>query len=250
MSPGARAVGRDHGLDVGRVAVVGADDDVSCALQEWLAAAGYTTASVSRVESVFDDLPSDLVVLNASQADGLLQSARWVRARRGVRLAAVLPATRGRIDAAHLLDSGADLVLAPPLRRNEVVARVRALLRRAPQRTATEVAVRYGSLLLDRAGHRLHLGEVALDLDLREFGLLDALLTRPGEVTSRASLCTSLALSETQLESLVRRTRKRLEAVEGWRRIVAQRRVGVRLLAEAPASDGSPSERTAYRATG
>ena len=250
MSRGTSAAGTDHRLVAGRIAVVGAGGDVSRALHGWLAAAGYETASFPGLESLLDGFPPDLVVLHAEREDGLAQRARWVRARSGVRLAAVLPAAGGRVNAARLLESGADLVLAAPLRGNEVVARVRALLRRAPLRRAgLDATVRYGTLLLDRVGHRLHLGDVVVDLDLRELGLIDALMARPGEVTSRAALRTSLALGEPQLDSLVRRTRERLESVEGWRRLVAERGVGVRLLPEEPAA-GAPPQRTACTAAG
>jgi two-component system, OmpR family, response regulator len=84
------------------------------------------------------------------------------------------------------LDTGADDYLVKPFSFAELLARLRALKRRAPAERPVELRV--GDLRLDPAGHRAWRGEDELDLSPKEFALLELLMGHPGEVLSRLQL--------------------------------------------------------------
>ena len=84
------------------------------------------------------------------------------------------------------LDAGADDYLAKPFSFDELVARLRALLRRAPVERPTLLEV--GALRLDPAAHRVWRGELELDLSAKEFALLELFMRNPGAVLSRDQL--------------------------------------------------------------
>ena len=84
------------------------------------------------------------------------------------------------------LDAGADDYLVKPFSLDELSARMRALLRRDIAREDNEL--RNGDLELDPAAHTVHQSGKSVDLSIREFALLAALLERPGTALSRAQL--------------------------------------------------------------
>lgn len=81
------------------------------------------------------------------------------------------------------LDAGADDYLVKPFAFGELLARVRAMVRRgAPERPST---LTVGDVVLDPATHTVRRGETAIDLTPKEFALLEFLMRHPGEVLSR-----------------------------------------------------------------
>ena len=84
------------------------------------------------------------------------------------------------------LDAGADDYLMKPFAFDELLARLRALTRRAPTERPTMVGV--GELRLDPAAHRAWCAEVELDLSAKEFALLELFMRNPGVVLSRDQL--------------------------------------------------------------
>ncbi|MGL5908354.1 MAG: response regulator transcription factor, partial [Phycicoccus sp.] len=87
------------------------------------------------------------------------------------------------------LDSGADDYLVKPFAFPELLARLRALVRRG--RGPRPALVRVGDLVLDPAGHAVSRGGVPIPLTPKEFALLEAMMRRPGEVVTRYELLES-----------------------------------------------------------
>jgi two-component system OmpR family response regulator len=156
----------------------------------------------------------DLLVLDLGlpRLDGteVLQQAR----RRGNHLPVlVITARDGVRERVRVLDLGADDYLVKPFALTEFEARVRALLRRYAAQGAPEL--RFGRLRLDLPGHRAWVDDRALALTAREFGLLEALATRPDRVTSRAQLIEALCnwdqdLTDNGLDIAIYRLRRKL----------------------------------------
>lgn len=235
---------RHHHHRMGRVLVAHGDDEWGAELRRWLAGAGFEPSVCTPRSTLvaFDREQPDLVVLAAVVGqDEALGACRWIRARSSVPIV-VAAARSARIDVVQLLTSGADLVLPATIGERELVARVRAVVRGRPPRPATGDPARpYGGLRLDCGAGVLHVGHGEMPLEDRQLQLMALLLQTAPRVTPRAAARELLKVDDSTLDGLVRRLRERLEAVEGWRRIVAIRRVGFRLLAERPGTTPAPA---------
>ena len=126
----------------------------------------------------------DLLVLDLGLPgmDGLDVCRRLRRVRPDVPVL-MLTARTDEVDFVVGLDAGADDYVAKPFRLAELLARVRALLRRsAPD------ALQAGGVRMDLAGHRVHIEGIEVGLANKEFELLRVLLSRPGQVVSREEI--------------------------------------------------------------
>jgi two-component system OmpR family response regulator len=162
----------------------------------------------------------DLVVLDVMLPgiDGL-ELCRRLRAK--VALPILFLSARGdEIDRILGLELGGDDYLTKPFSPRELLARVRAVLRRAtaaPAEAASAKLYRHGRLELDPERHRARFERHDVPLTATEFALLVALLERPGVVLSRAQLLSrayssDLHVTERTLDTHVRRIRAKFRA--------------------------------------
>jgi two-component system, OmpR family, response regulator len=133
------------------------------------------------------------------------------------------------------LDAGADDYLVKPFAFDELLARLRALLRRGPVDRSTVLSV--GDLHLDPLGRRVWRGEQEVVLTAQEFSLLQTLARRPGQVLSREQLthlAWDLAREEHSniVDVCVRGLRTRVDRPFGRHSVQTVRGVGYRLSAD------------------
>ena len=187
------ALARSGGASTPRILVVEDESDVAQLLAYNLEAEGYVVECVERgdeaVLRLAENVP-DLVILDWT-LPGVsgLEICRRLRAREKTRtLPVILVTARGKEDErVRGLSIGADDYVVKPFSVAELMARVRALLRRArPERIADRLAA--GNVKLDRETRRVSRGSRNIPLSPTGFRLLEYMLERPGRVFSRAQL--------------------------------------------------------------
>ena len=204
-----------------RILIVEDEADIASVLQDYLRHAGHETEHVADGRTALArmlEAPPDLSLLDIMLPglDGLsvLRQAR-VHTHHPI---IMLTARIEEVDRLLGLELGADDYVCKPFSPREVVARVRAVLRRAegPVAAAGEAE---GPVVLDEAHWRATLGGVPLNLTRREFRLLQAMSRHPGRIFSRARLL-ELAydddadVSERAVDSHIKNLRRKLSAAE------------------------------------
>jgi DNA-binding response OmpR family regulator len=206
-------VGRDP-----RVLVVEDDDEIAQTLQRSLRLDGYDVRIAGDGEAALDQAAAynpDLVILDLGlpKLDGI-EVARRLRAADDVPI--LMLTARDAVEArVEGLDSGADDYLVKPFERQELLARLRALLRRRPPRGSASLTV--GDLSLNPDTHEVHRAERAIELTQREFELLEYLMRNERIVVARQRLLEEVwgydpfATTNT-IEVFVSNLRRKLEA--------------------------------------
>jgi DNA-binding response OmpR family regulator len=173
----------------GRVLVVEDDAEIADVLRRSLRQEGYevrTSADGIDALDVATGFVPDLVVLDLGlpRLDGI-EVCKRLRAEGDVPIL-MLTARTETEDRVGGLDSGADDYLAKPFERQELLARIRALLRRRPPRGAASLEV--ADLTLNPDTREVRRGERELELTNREFELLEYLMRNERLVVSRERL--------------------------------------------------------------
>lgn len=173
-------------------------------------------------------------------SSGLALARKWRADPRTKQIPILMLTARGdEPDKVAGLDAGADDYITKPFSTQELLARIRAVLRRrAPEQVATRVTV--GTLELDASTHRVSYAGEALKLGPTEFKLLNYLLNHPERVHSRAQLLDKVwgdhvFIEERTVDVHVKRLREALG--EAGAMVQTVRGVGYRLSAPAPAAD-------------
>jgi DNA-binding response OmpR family regulator len=201
-----------------RVLVVEDDEDIAQALQRSLRMEGYEVRTAPDGRAALEQghaFAPDLVILDLGlpEIDGL-EVARELRADDDVPIL-ILTARDALESRVEGLDAGADDYLVKPFERQELLARMRALLRRRPPRGSAPLRV--GDLSLNVDTHEVLRGERAIELTQREFELLEYLMRNERIVISRQRLLDEVwgydPFSTTNtIEVFVSNLRRKLEA--------------------------------------
>ncbi|HVW19174.1 MAG TPA: response regulator transcription factor [Solirubrobacteraceae bacterium] len=201
-----------------RVLVVEDDDEIAGVLQRSLRLEGYEVRLAGDGEEALADarafLP-DLVILDLGlpRMDGM-EVARRLRADDDVPIL-ILTARDALESRVEGLDAGADDYLVKPFERQELLARMRALLRRRPPRGSASLSV--GDLVLNPDTHEVSRDGRAIELTQREFELLEFLMRNERIVIPRQRLLEEVwgydpfATTNT-IEVFVSNLRRKLEA--------------------------------------
>ena len=173
-----------------RLLLVEDDAKLARAVERGLRHEGYAVdvasdgdAALTQV-AVFD-YDGILLDIMLPRRDGLAVCAEL--RERGCWAPVLMITARGQVgDRIRGLDVGADDYLSKPFDFGELLARLRALLRRAPSERPVRLEV--GDLVVDLAAHRVTRGGMLIDLTAREFAVLEFLARHPGEAITRTRL--------------------------------------------------------------
>lgn len=178
-------------------------------------------------------LPFDLIMVDLGLPELTAPAViAEIRSRNTLPILAVAPPAAREAVVLDALAAGADQCVRQTAGPREVLARVRAILRRCPPqpRVIDLRCATVGTISVDVATMAAVVDGVKIELTARECDVLYALMRQPGRVVTREALepDTSTARNERDLDSVVRRLRLKLETVDDRRRITTVRGVGFR----------------------
>jgi two-component system KDP operon response regulator KdpE len=222
----------------GRILIIDDEPQITRVLRAALSAQGFDVRTANDPEEgllLFKEWTPDLVV-----SDLMMPGMSGVEVCRAIRAHSAVPILilsvrdheRSKIEA---LDAGADDYVTKPFNIQELLARVRAHLRRAPERTTS--AIEAGDFVLDAEAHSIRVLGKSIHLTPKEFDLLLHLARHAGKVMTHRALLTTVwgAQSAHQPEYLrvfIGQLRKKLEAESGKQYIQTEPWVGYRFMPE------------------
>jgi two-component system, OmpR family, response regulator MprA len=216
----------------GRVLVVEDDQAIADVLRRTLRQEGHEVRSATDGEEALTaaaEFMPDLVILDLGlpKVDGV-EVLRRLRAADDVPVL-ILTARADLDDRVEGLDTGADDYLVKPFERQELLARMRALMRRRPPRGAATLVL--GDLRLNPATREVHRGDREIELTAREFELLEFLMRNERLVVSRERLLEEvwgydpLAMTNT-IDVFISNLRRKLEEGDEPRLLHTKRGAG------------------------
>jgi two-component system KDP operon response regulator KdpE len=222
----------------GRILVIDDESQITRVLRAALSAQGYDVRTANDPEEglrLFREWPPDLVITDlAMPVMSGVEVCRHIRSR-GTTPVLVLSVREHERSKVEALDAGADDYVTKPFSIQELLARVRAHLRRAPERTAA--AIEAGDFVVDAQAHTITVLGKPIHLTPKEYDLLLHLARNAGKVMTHRALLTAVwgAQSAHQPEYLrvfVGQLRKKLEAETGRQYIQTEPWVGYRFIPE------------------
>jgi two-component system, OmpR family, response regulator BaeR len=209
-----------------RILVVEDEVKLAVLLRDYLAQEGYEVSMLHRgdeVEARVRAHPVDLVLLDLSlPGKSGLEVCKALRASAGPSIIMVT-ARVDEVDRLLGLELGADDYICKPFSPREVVARVKAVLRRSrrdgPQQHPE------GELILDDAAYKASLAGRDLDLTAVEYQLLKVLASHPGRIYSRDQLIDAMyrderVVSDRTVDSHIKKIRRKIAAVLPDREVI------------------------------
>ncbi len=214
------------------IALVDDDRNILTSVSIALQAEGFVTRLYSDGDAALRSLldnPPDLIVLDIKmpRMDGL-ELLRRLRERVTTPVI-FLTSKDDELDEALGLAMGADDYIAKPFSQRLLIARIRAILRRAElaqptgadgtPATPAEEAIRRGSLSMDPARHRVSWGGAVVTLTVTEFLILETLAQRPGVVKTRNQLMDTayhddIYVDDRTIDSHIKRLRRKFRQVD------------------------------------
>jgi len=219
-----------------RLLVVEDDLRLSEVLTRGLREEGYAVDFARDGKSALEQLSInsyDAVVLDVMiPAPNGIEVCRQVRSAKLTTPVLMLTARDAVADRIAGLDCGADDYLVKPFAFSELLARLRALLRRGPLTAAPTLEV--GDLRVETASHRVFRGDREIVLTSKEYALLEYLARNPGRVISRSEIAEhvwdeNFDPFSNVIEVYVNRLRRKIDRVEPHR-IVTRRNEGYMLV--------------------
>ena len=221
-----------------RILVIDDEPQITRVLRAALSAQGFDVRTANDPEEgirLFREWPPDLLI-----TDLMMPGMTGVEVCRAVRTTSSTPILvlsvrnqeRSKVEA---LDAGADDYVTKPFGIQELLARVRAHLRRAPERTVR--AIEAGDFIVDPDAHTITVNGKSIHLTPKEFDLLLHLVRNSGKVMTHRSLLTAVwgvqsAHQPEYLRVFVGQLRRKLEAETGKQYIQTEPWVGYRFVPE------------------
>jgi two-component system response regulator BaeR len=207
-----------------RILIVEDEEKLAGLLRDYLAQEGYEASVLHRGDEVEDWVrshPTDLVLLDLMlPGKSGLEVCKALRASTDVSIIMVT-ARVDEVDRLLGLELGADDYICKPFSPREVVARVKAVLRRARR----GAAVPETNLKLDDAAFKATLGGKDLELTAIEFQLLKVLSAHPGRIYTRDQLIDAMyrderVVSDRTVDSHIKKIRRKIAALEPGRELI------------------------------
>lgn len=171
-----------------RILMVEDDDGIAEPLEEGLVREGFEVERAATGAEALDARQPDLIILDLGlpDMDGYAV-CRALRARSNVPIV-VVTARGDEVDRVVGLELGADDYIVKPFGFRELVARIRAVLRRSAEPGTADQVQTLGDLVVDRRTRRVLVAGVEVNLSPKEFDLLALLAVDPGAVVTRQTI--------------------------------------------------------------
>ena len=221
-----------------RILVIDDEPQITRVLRGALTAKGFEVRTVNDSEEglrLYCEWTPDLVV-----TDIVMPGLTGIEVCRAIRSTSTTPVLilsvrHHEMEKVEALDAGADDYVTKPFSTPELIARIRAHLRRAPERAAPVIA--QGDFIVDANAHTVTLNGTKIRLTPKEFDLLLHLARNAGKMTSHRALLSAVWGEESTnqpeyLRVFIGQLRKKLEAVTGKQYIETEPWVGYRFIPE------------------
>ncbi|MBS0364327.1 MAG: response regulator transcription factor [Proteobacteria bacterium] len=220
-----------------RILIVEDQGRIGAFLEKALREHSYTTTwvrSCAEARDALSEASYGAIVLDLGlpDGDGLELLRQWRKA--GFNEPVLILSARDTVqDRINGLDLGADDYLPKPFSLEELLARLRSLLRR--QSAVKEAVIEHRGIRLDLTGHSVHQDGRAVDLTNREFALLELFMQNPGRILTRELICEKCWSSDhaneaSLLDVYMSRLRAKLDTTPGAPLFKTLRGVGYQML--------------------